>query len=176
MTELRDALERLAERGSPVGADVVYRRAANAASARGGEDRPALGIRRRRAAKIAVVVVTCAALVLGAVALWSSPGVDRRRVTAGQPTPARATPKLGGDVVFGIENESSTWCLPNAQLSASGIEVVSAIYDTLTVPARGPGGIIHTSRTSLAPSITTRATRAGRSPFARMSPSTTVSR
>lgn len=46
------------------------------------------------------------------------------------------TPKRGGKVVYGLEAETGGgWCLPTAQLAAGGIEVATAIYETLTVPA-----------------------------------------
>jgi peptide/nickel transport system substrate-binding protein len=40
----------------------------------------------------------------------------------------------GGELTFGIEAETTNYCLPRAQLAISGIQVVAAIYDTLTVP------------------------------------------
>jgi peptide/nickel transport system substrate-binding protein len=44
-------------------------------------------------------------------------------------------PKRGGSVVYGLEAETlGGWCPQSAQLAAGGIEVASAIYDTLTVP------------------------------------------
>ena len=52
------------------------------------------------------------------------------------PAPAGAAPKpkSGGDVVWGLEAETSGgWCLPQSQLAVSGIIVANAIYDTLAV-------------------------------------------
>ncbi len=47
---------------------------------------------------------------------------------AGKPTP-------GGTVVYGLEAENDEgWCLPEAQLAISGIQVARTIYDTLTAP------------------------------------------
>ena len=44
-------------------------------------------------------------------------------------------PQSGGKVVFGVEAETTDgWCLPEAQLAISGIQVARSIYDTLTVP------------------------------------------
>ncbi len=40
----------------------------------------------------------------------------------------------GGDLTFGLEAETTTYCLSSAQLAISGIQVVAAVYDTLTVP------------------------------------------
>jgi peptide/nickel transport system substrate-binding protein len=39
-----------------------------------------------------------------------------------------------GDLTFGLEAETTNYCLSRAQLAISGIQVVAAIYDTLTVP------------------------------------------
>ena len=45
------------------------------------------------------------------------------------------TPIAGGTVNYGLEAETSGgWCLPEAQLAISGIQVARAIYDTLTAP------------------------------------------
>ncbi len=45
------------------------------------------------------------------------------------------TPQPGGSLVYGLEAETSGgWCLPEAQLVASGIMVARTIYDPLTAP------------------------------------------
>ncbi len=45
------------------------------------------------------------------------------------------TPVAGGTVTYGVEAETAGgWCLPEAQLAISGIQVARAIYDTLTAP------------------------------------------
>ncbi len=45
------------------------------------------------------------------------------------------TPTPGGSVVYGLEAETTEgWCLPEASLAISGIQVARAIYDTLTIP------------------------------------------
>ena len=44
-------------------------------------------------------------------------------------------PQRGGTLVYGVEADSSSgYCLPEGQLAISGMLVVRAIYDTLTVP------------------------------------------
>jgi len=53
---------------------------------------------------------------------------------AGASTPARVHHQGGGSLTFGLEAETTNYCLPRAQLAISGIQVVAAIYDTLTVP------------------------------------------
>jgi peptide/nickel transport system substrate-binding protein len=40
----------------------------------------------------------------------------------------------GGNLNFGLEAETTDYCLSRAQLNTSGIEVVAAVYDTLTIP------------------------------------------
>ena len=46
-------------------------------------------------------------------------------------------PKRGGTLVYGLEAESNGgYCLPEAQLAISGIQVARAIYDTLTTTNR----------------------------------------
>ncbi len=49
------------------------------------------------------------------------------------------TPHRGGQLVYGLEAESDSYCLPEAQLAASGMAVLRAIYDPLAVP-NGKGG------------------------------------
>ncbi len=51
-------------------------------------------------------------------------------------------PQLGGSITYGLEaNTNGGWCLAEAQLAISGIQVARAIYDTLTAP--GADGEIH---------------------------------
>jgi peptide/nickel transport system substrate-binding protein len=56
----------------------------------------------------------------------------------GASTAARAQHKVhqagGGDLTFGLEAENTNYCLSNAQMAISGIQVAAAIYDTLTAP------------------------------------------
>ncbi len=67
------------------------------------------------------IVVVIAALLASTLAL---------PVAAG----AATKPKAGGDVVWGLEAETTGgWCLPQSQLAVSGIIVANAIYDTLAV-------------------------------------------
>ena len=49
--------------------------------------------------------------------------------------PADGPPVSGGTITMALPAESSGgWCLSEAQLAASGIQVARSIYDTLTVP------------------------------------------
>jgi peptide/nickel transport system substrate-binding protein len=44
-------------------------------------------------------------------------------------------PQRGGELVYGLEAEATKgYCLPEAELSISGMQVARALYDTLTVP------------------------------------------
>ncbi|MCJ7673264.1 MAG: ABC transporter substrate-binding protein [Acidimicrobiia bacterium] len=84
------------------------------------------GTRRGRAG-IAVLVAALVAAMLSAVAVPA--GADRRVGTS-----VAAKPKSGGSVNFGLEAETTGgFCIPDATLAASGLQVVAAIYDTLTV-------------------------------------------
>lgn len=75
---------------------------------------------RRALAAIGVVAVTAVGLL----------GVGATGAGA-----AAKGPKQGGEVRFGLEAETTGgYCLNQAQLAISGIQVVAAIYDTLTVP------------------------------------------
>jgi len=80
--------------------------------------------RRRLARAVALVAA-------GALALTALGGVAG---LAGASSPAAKHQASGGDLKFGLEAETTDYCLARAQLAISGIQVVSAIYDTLTVP------------------------------------------
>jgi len=43
-------------------------------------------------------------------------------------------PQRGGTLTYGVEADTTDYCLPEAQLAISGMLVVRAVYDTLTVP------------------------------------------
>jgi peptide/nickel transport system substrate-binding protein len=77
----------------------------------------------RRGRTLVLAVVT--ALVAGAITAVAAPA------GAGAPQQGKG-PKQGGSVVFALEAETPTgYCLPDATLAASGIQVVNAIYDSL---------------------------------------------
>ena len=63
----------------------------------------------------------------------ASQGLDAK---AGESGLAKAgKPKRGGKLVYGLEADTNGgFCLPEAQLAISGMMVVRAVYDTLTVP------------------------------------------
>ena len=53
---------------------------------------------------------------------------------ASAPDRVRHAKGPSGEITFGLEAESTNYCLSRAQLAISGIQVVAAVYDTLTVP------------------------------------------
>src|SRR3954451_15129004 len=70
-------------------------------------------------------------------------GKDGQAVTSGNslindPTESglpSGKPQRGGQLVYGLEAEATKgYCLPESELSISGMQVARAIYDTLTVP------------------------------------------
>ena len=66
-------------------------------------------------------------LGLGSPSTWGAAGaVDTPR--------GARTQKGGGNLTFGLEAETTNYCLSTAQLALSGIQVAAAVYDTLTVP------------------------------------------
>jgi peptide/nickel transport system substrate-binding protein len=83
-------------------------------------------MRRRGQSLIGVLAV---AMVAGSFAA----------VNAGPAGAASSGPKHGGSITYALEAETSGgYCLPSAQLAPPGIEVVSAIYDTLvTINLKG---------------------------------------
>ena len=76
-----------------------------------------------RTARLAAVVATLG-LVATAFATTGGASTGARRVQQGK----------GGDITFGLEAETTNYCLSSAQLAISGIQVVAALYDTLTLP------------------------------------------
>jgi peptide/nickel transport system substrate-binding protein len=55
-------------------------------------------------------------------------------VALASPQTRTAQQRPGGTLTFGLEAETTNYCLSSAQLAISGIQVVAAVYDTLTVP------------------------------------------
>lgn len=83
---------------------------------------------KRRRSRLAVVGVLTLALL--------TTGVSSAALASAQSPANKSVAKAGGGGVlnFGLEAESTGgFCLPAAQLAASGIQVVNAIYDTLAV-------------------------------------------
>ena len=76
--------------------------------------------------------------LVAAMALMASAcggGGDGAKTTPTGAPEEEGTPKTGGQVVYGLEADTlGGWCPQSAQLAAGGIQVASAIYDTLTAP------------------------------------------
>ena len=82
-----------------------------------------------------VAVVT--ALVLFAAACGGGGGDDSEGGAGGTPstTEVAGEPTPGGTLVYGVEAETAGgFCLPEAQLALSGIQVARSMYETLTAP------------------------------------------
>ncbi|MEZ5178415.1 MAG: ABC transporter substrate-binding protein [Acidimicrobiales bacterium] len=97
---------------------------------------PRPSLRRLGALGVAVALVATSCMFKG-----DDKGQETVQTAALGPTPvesglpADAKPTRGGQLVYGLEAESSGgWCLPEAQLAISGMQVARALYDTLTVP------------------------------------------
>jgi peptide/nickel transport system substrate-binding protein len=69
-----------------------------------------------------------------AIALIATATLATATLAAG-PTPAGAQASKGGEIRFGLEAETTGgFCISQAQLVVSGIQIAAAIYDTLTAP------------------------------------------
>ena len=80
--------------------------------------------RRARRGRTRVLTVTLALTTASAFLVGSAASA-----------PAASSPKQGGEITYGLEAETGGgWCPASARLAISGIMVVAAIYDTLTVP------------------------------------------
>ena len=87
-------------------------------------------VTRRRAFAASVVAVT-----LFAAAACSSSGSGGSANNASTTPTTAGTPQRGGSVTWALPAETSGgWCLPEAQLAISGIQIARAIYDPLTQP------------------------------------------
>jgi peptide/nickel transport system substrate-binding protein len=63
------------------------------------------------------------------------PGDESREAGGTDADAEVGPPQAGGSLVYGLEAETTDgWCLPEARLAISGIQVVRSMYDTLTVP------------------------------------------
>jgi len=78
---------------------------------------------RRRWTRLAASIAVVSIATLGLASTGGASGPDRVR---------HQKPK--GEITFGLEAETTNYCLSRAQLAISGIQVVAAVYDTLTVP------------------------------------------
>ena len=97
--------------------------------------RPTPARTRRTAVFLAAVLMTASCGGDdGASGGDASVRVDRLGEARETSLPENAEPTRGGQLVYGLEAESSDYCLPSAQLAISGMQVVRAIYDPLVLP------------------------------------------
>jgi len=76
-----------------------------------------------------------AAVLVASMLIAACGGSSESGNGGGSGDAAAGTPTPGGTVTYGLEAENAGgWCLPEAQLAISGIQVARAIYDTLTAP------------------------------------------
>jgi peptide/nickel transport system substrate-binding protein len=93
---------------------------------------------RRRAvalgATLAILATSCSLLPGGDDDAGPNDEVRAAAVESGLDTAGK--PVRGGQVVYGLEAEVGTtgYCLPEAELAISGMQVARSLYDTLTVP------------------------------------------
>lgn len=92
-------------------------------------------------ARSAASTVVALALVLGACgggdddSAGDDAGGGSNGGTASTASTTPAEPEHGGTLVYGIEAETAGgFCLPEAQLAVSGIQVARSMYETLTAP------------------------------------------
>ncbi len=79
-----------------------------------------------------LVVPLLASLVMLATACGNG---DEPAASGADETTDPGDPQYGGSATYGLEAETSGgWCLPEAQLAISGLQVAKSIYDTLTAP------------------------------------------
>ena len=142
----------------------------------GGNVGSGLGSRKRSAAGLIAIALIMAMLIAACGGSGDDSDSDQggpthhRRDRTGDE--GKPDARRRGHLALAAES-SGGWCLPEAQLAISGIQVARAIYDTLAVP---------TTRTSTSPYLADKITperrlhRAGRSTFAPASSSTTALR
>ncbi len=88
------------------------------------------------AAVAAVALVAASATTfLGDDDAPAGPGVALAVAPVESGLPTNATPQRGGQVVYGLEAETSGgFCLPESQLAMSGLQIVRSLYDPLVTP------------------------------------------
>lgn len=90
-----------------------------------------MSTRNRHHRQAALAVIIALAFVAGAC----GGGDDESGSSGGGAGDETGTPVTGGDLVYGLEAETSGgYCLPESQLAIAGIQVTKSIYDTLVAP------------------------------------------
>src|SRR5262245_43121328 len=90
---------------------------------------------RRRTLTLLALLVT---LVLLAAACGGGGSDNKSSDNGSTNTSDEGKPVSGGKVTYALEGGTTNFCIPRAQLAISGILVVEAVYDTLTVPTNDP--------------------------------------
>ena len=97
-----------------------------------------LGSRKRSVGGVIAVALVMAMLIAacgGSSSKSPASGPATTKGLTGTTLPANVKPTPGGSITFALEAESTGgWCLPEAQLAISGIQVARSIYDYLTLP------------------------------------------
>ena len=104
-----------------------------------------LGSRKRSGFGLVAVALVMAMLVAACGGSSGKSGTPKNSTVTTQPTQIptnEGKPTPGGKITFALEAESNGgFCLPEAQLAISGIQVVRAIYDFLAEP-NNKGGYV----------------------------------
>ena len=91
----------------------------------------------RRKAPFFIALLTVLALVV--TACGGSSGGSKPTSGSSTPTDTKGgKPQYGGTLTYSLEAKTTGFCVPRGQFAIAAIEVVSAIYDTLTQPTQDP--------------------------------------
>jgi peptide/nickel transport system substrate-binding protein len=92
-------------------------------------------LRPRRTLTLLALLLT---LVLVAAACGGGGSDDDTSSTTSGGSSDSGKPVSGGKITYALEGGTTNFCIPRSQLAISGILVVEAVYDTLTVPTNDP--------------------------------------
>jgi peptide/nickel transport system substrate-binding protein len=92
-------------------------------------------LRPRRTLTFLALLLT---LVLVAAACGGGGSDDKTSSTTSGGSADDGKPVSGGKITYALEGGTTNFCIPSSQLAISGILVVEAVYDTLTVPTNDP--------------------------------------
>lgn len=91
----------------------------------------------RHKAPFFIALLTVLALVV--TACGGSSGGSKPTSGSSTPTDTNGSkPQYGGTLTYSLEGKTTGFCVPRGQFAIAAIEVVSAIYDTLTQPTQDP--------------------------------------
>jgi peptide/nickel transport system substrate-binding protein len=92
-------------------------------------------LRPRRTLTLLALLLT---LVLVAAACGGGGSDNKTSSTSSGGSADEGKPVSGGKITYALEGGTTNFCIPRSQLAISGILVVEAVYDTLTVPTNDP--------------------------------------